>query len=165
MLILIAHFHEALATEPAFFTKLVDGAPFDVITTAQPVEGQPVPAGLKSLGRQTRPAYDELLSSVKAVIGIGFPYISPTVYSALYAAPLPRGAAHAHSYRCQGTPVIVPYFNEQPRSEGWWLYGNADWQHGPAAAIGPPYVYSYYSKDYTSLERAVKQAIETPIER
>lgn len=59
----------------------------------------------------------------------------------------------------------MPYFNEQPRSEGWWLYGNGDWQHGPAAAIGPPYVYSYYSKDYASLEHAVKQAMETPIER
>lgn len=85
VLIIVAHFHEALTTDPAFFTQLADGASFDVVTTAQSVEGQPVPAGLKSLGRQSRPAYDELLSSVKAVIGIGFPYISPTVYSALCA--------------------------------------------------------------------------------
>jgi hypothetical protein len=31
--------------------------------------------------------------------------------------------------------------------------------------IGPPYVYSYYWKNYTSLLEAVEQARTTPIDR
>jgi hypothetical protein len=39
------------------------------------------------------------------------------------------------------------------------------YQHGPAAALGPPYVYSYYYKNYEQLEEAVALAHSTPIER
>jgi hypothetical protein len=38
-------------------------------------------------------------------------------------------------------------------------------QHGPASMIGPPYVYSYYSNNFTQLEEAVHKAMNTPIER
>lgn len=38
-------------------------------------------------------------------------------------------------------------------------------QHGPAALLGPPYVYSYYKSNYSSLVEAVHQAFTTPIER
>lgn len=39
------------------------------------------------------------------------------------------------------------------------------YQHGPAAAIGPPYVYSYHYSNYTQLELAVSLAHSTPIDR
>jgi hypothetical protein len=38
-------------------------------------------------------------------------------------------------------------------------------QHGPAAMIGPPYVYTYYLSNYTSMVEAVDQAFITPIDR
>jgi alcohol dehydrogenase class IV len=38
-------------------------------------------------------------------------------------------------------------------------------QHGPAAAIGPPYVYSYHMGDNEDMYAAVRAARDTPIER
>jgi hypothetical protein len=38
-------------------------------------------------------------------------------------------------------------------------------QHGPASLIGPPYVYSYFESNYSSLVEAVHQAFTTPIDR
>lgn len=38
-------------------------------------------------------------------------------------------------------------------------------QHGPAMAIGPPYVYSYFRNNYTELLEVVNKALNTPIER
>ena len=55
---------------------------------------------------QTRERYEELVGSVKALLGIGAPPISPSVYTAL----------------CQGTPVIVPHFEPNLRTDGWHLY-------------------------------------------
>jgi hypothetical protein len=106
------------------------------------------------------------------MVGMGAPVISPSVYTAL----------------CQGTPVVLPYFVQNPRLDGWHLYSGyvrpsrlptlftlisqltshgptRFSQHGPASQIGPPYVYSYYSQNYTSLLTAVHSALTTPIER
>lgn len=38
-------------------------------------------------------------------------------------------------------------------------------QHGPAAAIGAPYVYSYHKDDVRGLYAAVRAARDYPIER
>lgn len=38
-------------------------------------------------------------------------------------------------------------------------------QHGPAAAIGPPYVYSYHKDDVDALYAAVRSARDNPIDR
>jgi hypothetical protein len=45
------------------------------------------------------------------------------------------------------------------------LTSDRRYQHGPASAIGPPYVYSYYYKNYTQLEEAMTLASTTPIDR
>jgi hypothetical protein len=85
--------------------------PFDIISTAQNwhnpgEEDFDLPPGLESLGSKSRVAYNRLLSQVRALIGIGNPLISPSVYSAL----------------CQGVPVVIPYFQEYPEPPGWYLF-------------------------------------------
>jgi hypothetical protein len=41
------------------------------------------------------------------MLGMGQPMISPSVYTAL----------------CQATPVVLPYARDDPRMDGWNLYG------------------------------------------
>jgi hypothetical protein len=178
--------------------------------TANEEKGYPLPEGMTTLGGQTREDYEKLVGGVKAVVGIGAPLISPSVYTALCVAydplfplappllpsitsPLPispsalRSTPPSHvplspllptptrpdspcvlgttlTPSCQATPVVVPYFVQNFRTDGWHLYSGFA-QHGPASMIGEPYVYSYYSKNYTSLKDAIDRAVATPIER
>lgn len=57
--------------------------PFTTISTADVEEGNPMPEGLPSIGRQTREAYEDLVGSSKVMLGMGIPRISPSVYTAL----------------------------------------------------------------------------------
>lgn len=85
--------------------------------------------------------------------------LSPSVYTAL----------------CQVVPVVLPFATDEPRLDGWHLFGqyvlcgdkadDSSNQHGPAAVIGAPYVYTYYESNYSSLVEAVHQAFTTPIDR
>lgn len=38
-------------------------------------------------------------------------------------------------------------------------------QHGPAAALGEPYVYTYQKDDYKEMLRQIERARDTPIPR
>jgi len=91
----------------AFWTELSAEPDFELLTTAKEDEGHSLPDGLTRLGGQTREAYDELVGNVKAIVGMGFPIISPSAYTAL----------------CRGTPLVLPYFRENASMEGWRLYG------------------------------------------
>lgn len=159
-----SYFNNANAPQKTFYQDLSDDVQVDLLTTANFEEGHDIPDGLITIPATSREGYAELLGSVKALLGIGLPVISPSVYTAL----------------CQGTPVVIPQFVEDPRTDGWFLYegwvinvfipyqaysASDHFQHGPAQMIGPPYVYSYYVKNYTQMQEAVKMAIETPIER
>ncbi|ORX39788.1 hypothetical protein BD324DRAFT_234792 [Kockovaella imperatae] len=119
-----------------------------ILTTAREEPDHQLPDGLVVLPRQTRTDYEHLVGNVKAILGIGAPSQSPSVYTAL----------------CQGTPVIVPYFEKNMRQDGWYRYSGTA-QHGPAASIGEPYVYTYYAQNYDSLLAAVQKAVTTPIQR
>lgn len=143
-----AYFDYHYVPSKQFWTDLNSDPTFDLLTTARIEDGHPLPDGLKTLGVKTKDEYQALVGNVKALLGIGAPLISPSVYSAL----------------CQGTPVIVPYFNENARTDWWYLYSRS-FQHGPAQMIGEPYVYSYYAKNYTQLSEVVHRALETTIER
>jgi hypothetical protein len=68
-------------------------------------------------------------------------------------------------HRCQGTPVVIPYFRGVAVPKGWKMFDGQYHQHGPAAAIGPPYVYSYDWDNTTDLVEKVKMAASNPIER
>jgi len=61
--------------------------------------------------------------------------------------------------------VVIPYFKDVAVPPGWDLFNGAYAQHGPAAAIGPPYVYSYKTGDEDDLIDKIKQAASHPIER
>ena len=65
-----------------------------------------MPEGLETIGRQTRDNYSKLVGSVKVLVGMGNPRISPSVYAAL----------------CQGTPVVIPSWREQYTLDGWNLF-------------------------------------------
>lgn len=60
---------------------------------------------------------------------------------------------------------MIPYFKDDPIPKGWDLFNGAYAQHGPAAAIGEPYVYSYKSGDEVDLVDKIRRAAERPIER
>lgn len=140
-------FHDGRAPPEDSWATLANGD-FDFVSVAQVEEGKDIPEGITNLGFQTREDYNELVGSSKALLGIGWPAISPSVYTAL----------------CHGTPVIMPYYRENPDFSGWNLYTD-QFQHGPASAIGPPYVYSYFKEDLGSLQSALEQAVATPIGR
>lgn len=67
-------------------SETVHGLEYDFLSTAAENDlgrEMPMPAGLKSIGLQTQSDYSALLGSVRAVVGMGRPRLSPTVFSAL----------------------------------------------------------------------------------
>lgn len=65
-------------------SEAVHELPFVFLSVVAVEDEIPIPAGLPSLGRLSRGEFNEVLSSVKAVVGLGVPRISPTVFAALY---------------------------------------------------------------------------------
>ena len=101
-----AYFDWHYVSPRQFWTDLNKDPSFELLSTAKVEDGHPMPDGLATLGAQTKGNYEALVGGVKALLGMGAPVISPSVYSAL----------------CQGTPVIVPHFVEDARTDGWYLY-------------------------------------------
>ncbi|OCF71955.1 hypothetical protein I204_07218 [Kwoniella mangroviensis CBS 8886] len=143
-----SYFHYHFVSPPEFWTNLSQVSDFELLSTVEEEEGKPLPDGLVTMGKQTREDYETLVGSVKALVGMGAPPISPSIYTSL----------------CQATPVVIPYFQQDYRMDGWWLYSSWS-QHGPAIALGEPYVYKYFAQNYTDLEDAVRRAMATSIER
>ncbi|WWC69545.1 uncharacterized protein I206_103487 [Kwoniella pini CBS 10737] len=143
-----SYFHYPQVSPPQFWTNLSQVPDFDLLSTVEEEEGKPIPDGLVTMGKQSKEDYTALVGSVKALVGMGAPPISPSIYISL----------------CQATPVVIPYFQQDYRMDGWWLYSSWS-QHGPAIALGEPYVYKYYSQNYTDLEDAIRRAMSTSIER
>ncbi|KAJ9122974.1 hypothetical protein QFC24_004012 [Naganishia onofrii] len=110
---------------------------------------QSTPPGLINRGPVPSNDYTRQVATSKVLLTIGRPEISPSPYLAL----------------CLGVPVVVPYFGNKAVPEGWDLYHSSEVQHGPAAAIGPPYVYSYQMGENEDMYAAVRAARDTPIER
>jgi len=88
----------------SYWTELSKDPEFQLILTVNEEDGHPLPEGLTTIGGQSREDYEKLVGSVKVMLGMGAPNISPSVYTAL----------------CQGTPVIVPTFVENHRKDGWY---------------------------------------------
>lgn len=66
-----------------FWTDLAQEPNFTLLSTAEVEEGAPLPDGLNTLRKQTREAYEALVGGSKVLLGMGFPPISPSVYTAL----------------------------------------------------------------------------------
>lgn len=107
----LGYFHMSNYVTPIeFLSDLSHQSNFNLLSTAKLEDGKPMPEGLETLGVQPRESYEALVGSSKVLLGIGFPPISPSVYSAL----------------CQGTPIVLPYrtktFNASSLQDGWGVY-------------------------------------------
>ncbi|KAK4684467.1 hypothetical protein P7C73_g5711, partial [Tremellales sp. Uapishka_1] len=130
--------------KPTFWdTPEVRAQNFTFLSTAGVVEDHAIPDGLESIGAQTRDNYNALLASVKAVVGLGVPTISPTVYGAM----------------CQGTPVVIPRSTDDPQISEKDLWGIRYSQHPMALHVGPPHIFPYLKDSEESLLQAVNQAM------
>jgi hypothetical protein len=68
---------------PAFWTNLSHDPDFKLLSVANITKNMSMPDGVETIGIQTRIAYEHLISTVKVLLGMGFPAISPSVWSAL----------------------------------------------------------------------------------
>ncbi|KAI0036928.1 hypothetical protein K488DRAFT_40011 [Vararia minispora EC-137] len=106
----------------------------------------PFPKGVKDLGALQPHEFLAELSRSKAIIGLGAPVTSPTPYEAL----------------CLGVPFINPI-------KSWDYYHPKDrysWntQHDMLKFMDAPYVYNVFQNDKKAFVRAIKSALETPIQ-
>ncbi|KAL0947212.1 hypothetical protein HGRIS_013330 [Hohenbuehelia grisea] len=151
------YYHNFPAFDPkTFYYNLQQHTGFDIISNANKEEGYPVPDGLRSVGLVPPDEYDRLLANAKALLGIGKPIISPTPYASL----------------CRGVPVILPYNGRYvmkhnnktcgptPAPDDWCGFIEDTHQHGPASAIGPPYVYTV---DVNAPQEEILKVIDTAI--
>ncbi|KAI5450299.1 hypothetical protein NCC49_003210 [Naganishia albida] len=122
------------------------------IANARPLNDDPneppdTPKGVVNRGPVSRDEYTAEIGHARVFIGIGMPAISPSPYLAL----------------CQGVPALIPYDGDEPTPPGFQLYNLGLTQHGPAALLGEPYVYSYKRRDMQSMFDAVNKAKAHPI--
>jgi hypothetical protein len=88
-----------------FWTDLAKEPTFDLLSTCDIEDGYPLPEGLDTMGLQSREDYEELVGSVKVMLGMGAPLISPSVYSSLCVRsgfrppPLPVPLQTPHKFR------------------------------------------------------------------
>ncbi|KAG8923032.1 hypothetical protein FRC01_013317 [Tulasnella sp. 417] len=106
------------------------------------------PPGISQVERMDRSAFQRLIAQSKVLVGIGRPFLSPSPYEAL----------------CLGVPFINPvngWNKKEPEDRGKWVT-----QHDGLllAGVDEPYVYHVKAGDRDGLERAVRKAMETPIE-
>ncbi|KAG7091462.1 hypothetical protein E1B28_010493 [Marasmius oreades] len=143
------YFHRWTFLEPSVWPVIKNKTGYNLISVSNSEEGYPVPEALTLIGPMERHAYDVLLGSAKALLGIGRPRVSPSPFASL----------------CRGVPVILPYKGTkcpaQPGDSTWC----GDHQHGPAADIGPPYVYTVNSEGpIDDIVETIMTAVNTPIE-
>ncbi|KAJ7596009.1 hypothetical protein C8J56DRAFT_923810 [Mycena floridula] len=122
------------------------------ISMAKEEEGHPVPPNLVQVGQVERKEYDAILGSSKALLGIGRPMLSPSPYAAL-------------------VPFIVKYISTEcpanPGKNQWCAYTTrGGHQHGAAAMLGPPYVYTIDTvAPFNETLKTIMTAVNTPIDR
>ncbi|KAG8921690.1 hypothetical protein FRC01_000116 [Tulasnella sp. 417] len=107
------------------------------------------PPGITQVERMDRSAFQRLVSQSRVLFGIGRPYLSPSPYEAL----------------CLGVSFINPvsgWDQEDLENREKW-----DAQQGGLLFTGvdEPYVYHVKVGDRDGFARAVRKAMETPIER
>lgn len=114
----------------------------------EPPDSQP-PPGIIQHPKLDRPAFQKLVSNSRVLMGVGFPLLSPTPWEAL----------------CLGVPVINPirsWDKDDPDNrEKWEAQQDGLLTYG----LDEPFVYHVKLGDEVGLERAIRKAMETPIER
>ncbi|KAG8977677.1 hypothetical protein FRC05_000933 [Tulasnella sp. 425] len=107
------------------------------------------PPGITPVERMERPAFQRFVGQSKALLGIGRPFLSPTPYEAL----------------CLGVPFINPirtWDEKDPDNRDKW---GAQQDGLLYLGVDEPYVYHVKIGDRDGLARAVRKAMETPIDR
>ncbi|OCF61541.1 hypothetical protein L486_01193 [Kwoniella mangroviensis CBS 10435] len=106
-----------------------------------------VPAGVRNLGQMDRLEFERQLANSRAMLGIGWPTISPSPHVALSL----------------GIPFINPYsMNPGSRKddpESW-----AQSQHHTLKVLPPPHIYNVLRNNETEFVDAIRQALLHPIE-
>lgn len=77
------YFYMNNAPPSTYWAALADQPDFEVLSVADVIDDKQLPDHVRSIGKQNRMAYEELVGKSKVLLGIGFPAISPSVYSAL----------------------------------------------------------------------------------
>ncbi|KAJ7033664.1 hypothetical protein C8F04DRAFT_1210791 [Mycena alexandri] len=104
------------------------------------------PSRLTNLGYMTPSDFYGHLSHSLVLVGVGSPLTSPTPYDAL----------------CFGVPFINPIFDwdsKDPQNRNKWNV-----QHGMMKHLDPPYVYHVFRGDRDGFVKAIKDAVEHPIQ-
>ncbi|KAG8953693.1 hypothetical protein FRC04_001897 [Tulasnella sp. 424] len=107
------------------------------------------PLGITPVERMERPAFQRLVGQSKVLLGIGRPALSLTPYEAL----------------CLGVPFINPirtWDKKDPDNKEKW---GAQQEGLLYMSVGEPYVYNVKVGDRDGLARAVRNAMETPLDR
>jgi len=130
--------------------QLVSGLYFDESGNQQPRSNVPddaLPKSVKNYGSLQQPQFMAALSNSRVLIGVGLPLASPTPYEAL----------------CLGVPFINPVVSWDPEDK----MNKLKWgvQHGLLKFEDPPYVYNVFKGDQEGFVQAIKDAINTPIDR
>ncbi|TFK63467.1 hypothetical protein BDN72DRAFT_320900 [Pluteus cervinus] len=127
-----------------------DQAPFPLQFVAgltHDVEPDEVPGGIIDVGRLNQTQFYDHLGNSRLLLGIGRPPLSPSPYDAL----------------CLAVPFINPVENwdhDQPDNRTrWWT------QHDGLKFLDPPYVYNVKKNDVEGFWKAIRMALDTPIER
>ncbi|KAJ7648992.1 hypothetical protein DFH06DRAFT_1208710 [Mycena polygramma] len=161
-------YNRLLSLNPStFYTRLKNATGYELIANAAVEDGYPIPEGLTNVGLLPSAEYDWQLANTKALLGIGKPQISPTPYASL----------------CRGVPVVLPYRSSSdsppppstcpacPGPEEYCGFYDDTHQHGPAAALGEPWIYTYDVAGVGSTEeqeeeviRTIQRAVRTEIE-
>ncbi|KIK63908.1 hypothetical protein GYMLUDRAFT_83329 [Collybiopsis luxurians FD-317 M1] len=153
------YFHRYNFVKFSWWPEIIEktrAAGIEIICLAEEEEGFPIPEGLVTLDPLDRQSYNKLLSTSKALLGIGHPKISPSPYASL----------------CHGLPVIFPYHGNKGCSphpsnmSDWCTFTGDHHQHGPlAAALREPYVYmADVDGTVDELVAKILAAVDTPIE-
>lgn len=107
------------------------------------------PPGIVQLPRMDRATFQNQVARSRVVLGVGTPLLSPTPWEAL----------------CLGVPFINPvkgWSASKPEDRTrWWAQQDGVWWSG----LDEPYVYHVKVGDRAGFERAIRKAMDTPIER
>ncbi|OCF30930.1 hypothetical protein I316_07458 [Kwoniella heveanensis BCC8398] len=113
----------------------------------QEKEPMSVPDGIRNLGIMTKDEFERQLASSRAMLGIGWPTLSPSPHVAL-------------SY---GIPFISPVSESVPLPSNKDPETWAQSQHNTLKALDEPYVYHVYRGNATQLVDAIRKALSNPI--
>lgn len=112
-------------------------------------EGLNPPEGILELPHLNRTEFQKTLANSRVVVGLGEPALSPTPWEAL----------------CLGVPFINPVSGWDPNDPEdrarWGVQQEGLTRHG----LDEPYVYHVKCGDQEGFEKAVRKAMDTPIER